>query len=440
MARTLRDSTLDSRTARLRLSISGKPYYRSLEKGLHLGYRRGKTAGRWVARYYVGDQTYRVETLGTADDFSDDADGIAVLNFAQAQEEARKRFHAVKRTAAGAEPLAGPYTVAACVEDYLKWMEAKRKTAKDSRYRAEAHIIPTLGAVECSKLTKKQIDAWLTGMVDLAPRLRTRPGKEQKYREVLDVEEARRQKSPDLLKAALEAKRRRQSTANRNLTVLKAALNAAWRDGKIATDAAWRPVEPFPEADAARVRWLSSSEVTRLLNACDGEFKHLVQGALLTGARYQELARATVGDFNPNTGKLFIPRSKSGRERHVVLSPDEGVPFFLSLVAGKEYDALIFPRADGQAWGAAHQIRPMKEACRRARIKNASFHTLRHTYASHSVMRMPLLLLATNLGHADTRMCERNYAHLSDNEATKAIRETSPRFGISPMPRLVAVA
>ena len=50
MARTVREAGLASRTARLRLSVANKPYWRALEQGLHLGYRRRATGGSWIAR------------------------------------------------------------------------------------------------------------------------------------------------------------------------------------------------------------------------------------------------------------------------------------------------------------------------------------------------------------------------------------------------------
>ena len=65
-------------------------------------------------------------------------------------------------------------------------------------------------------------------------------------------------------KADADAIRRRRSSANRTLTVLKAALNRAWREGKVRSDDAWRRVEPFEEADAARVRYLTVAEAKRL--------------------------------------------------------------------------------------------------------------------------------------------------------------------------------
>src|SRR5215471_17256853 len=68
MARKVRDKDLDSRTARAKLKVSGKPYYRSLDEGLHIGYRKGKTSGKWVVRYYLDDGKYAVETLDVVAD------------------------------------------------------------------------------------------------------------------------------------------------------------------------------------------------------------------------------------------------------------------------------------------------------------------------------------------------------------------------------------
>src|SRR5262249_60427134 len=39
-----------------------------------------------------------------------------------------------------------------------------------------------------------------------------------------------------------------------------------------------------------------------------------------------------------------------------------------SLAAGKPGDALLLTKADGSAWNASHQARPMAEACKRAKI------------------------------------------------------------------------
>jgi integrase len=235
----------------------------------------------------------------------------------------------------------------------------------------------------------------------------------------------------ELDKTDHEAIRRRRASANRTLTVLKAALNRAWREGKIASDDPWRRVEPFEEADAARVRYLTVAEAIRLLNACEPGFRRLAQAALATGARYGELIALRVSDFNPDSGTIHVRTSKSGKGRHIVLN-EEGTALFRSLTVGKSGDALLLMRADGLPWKPAHQARPMAEACKQAKIAPpASFHVLRHTWASLAVMNgAPLMVVARNLGHADTRMVERHYGHLAPSYISDAIRATAPKFGI----------
>ena len=69
MARRVKDRNLDSRDARRKLKASGKPYWRAIGRGLHVGYRKGKTGGVWVIRRYLGKQAYQLETIAEADDF-----------------------------------------------------------------------------------------------------------------------------------------------------------------------------------------------------------------------------------------------------------------------------------------------------------------------------------------------------------------------------------
>ena len=44
---------------------------------------------------------------------------------------------------------------------------------------------------------------------------------------------------------------------------------------------------------------------------------------------------------------------------------------------------------------------------------------------------MPLMIVARNLGHRDTRMCELHYAHLPPGHVRDAIREGAPKFGFA---------
>ena len=440
MARTIRDASLQSRESRGRLRPQGKPHYRLIEGGLHLGYRkprgrRGKPAGAgaWVVRRYIGDEKYATHTIGAADDFSD-ANGETILSFAQAQQKAREQIKA------------GPLTVQAAIEDYLAYLEAEGKPITDPRARARAFICPKLfdtsakdpklGDMKVDDLSPDQFREWLTGLTKQPPRLRTKSGEKQKYREAANDD---------------EAKRRRRATANRTRQILFTALERAWQHGKC-TSTAWRKVKPFKNVDAARPRYLTVAEAKRLLNAMDPEYRPLVQAALQSGARYGELARLTVTDFQiveqkrPTGGRtsvamIYIAKSKSGKKRDIILT-EEAAAFFKELTAGRAGNELMLRHSNGEPFGASHQIRPIAEACDRAKIKpRISFHGLRHTWASHAVMNgVPLMVVAKNLGHSDTRMAEKHYAHLASSYIADVIQESAPRFGFKPDKKIAVLS
>jgi integrase len=417
VSRTVKDARLESRTARDKLAVSGQPYYRAIDHGVHLGYRKGKAAGRWVMRWYKGDGTYGVETIGTADDAAE-ADGVVVLSFKDAQARARERHVALARAARGLPAkAAGPFTVKDAIEQYLAHLDGhKRRAAKDSRWRAEALIVPDLGAIACADLTSKQLRAWLDAMPKAPPRLRSKKGGAQQYRKMREDDE--------------EQVRARRATANRTWAMLRAALNHAWREGNIASDDAWRRIKPFEGAAAARLRYLTLDECRRLINAVQGGFRDLVRAALATGCRFGELAALQVEDFSADAGTVHIRISKTGKPRHVVLT-EEGVALFRGLAAGRAGPEPMLRRDDGSPWYRSSQVLPMAEARLRARLDpGISFHSMRHSYASLSVMAgAPLMVIAQNLGHNDTRMVEKHYGHLAASYVADAIRAAAPRFG-----------
>jgi integrase len=86
----------------------------------------------------------------------------------------------------------------------------------------------------------------------------------------------------------------------------------------------------------------------------------------------------------------------------------------------------------------SEQSRPMREAREHARITPAvGFHALRHIWASLAAMaRVPLLVVAKNLGHKDTRMVD-HYGHLAPSFITEAIRAGAPVYGIEASKQVV---
>jgi integrase len=280
------------------------------------------------------------------------------------------------------------------------------------RAAARSRISPAIGDVELPKLTTKRIRDWHTDLAT-APKL-VRSG-----RIVKKVRKAHPVDTKDV-----DAVRARRATANRTLAVLKAALNHAFHDGRITTDEAWRKVKPFRAADAPVIHFLSEDECRRIVDATKGQFRDLVRGALVTGCRYGELIRMRVADFNASAGKVTVRLSKSGKPRHVVLA-DEGRALFEQVTAGRALQDLIFRRDDDGPWGPSHQQRPLAEASGIARLDPpATFHILRHTYASSLAMKgVPMGVIAAQLGYSDTRMTEKHYyAHLSPNYVAETVR------------------
>lgn len=422
MARTVRSSTLDTREARRRLSGRKKPYYVLLDQGQHLGYYKGARGGTWSARCFIGNGQYKEGRIGIADDKAD-ADGVAVHSFSQAQKAARQWCSDQIRIREGLEPVAdGPCTVRDASTDYLSWYGqgggkygGKAKGATENAI--DVHILPELGDIEVSKLTKKKIREWHRSLATTPPRVRTRMGESQQYRE-FDEDDP-------------EAIRRRRSTANRVLSVLKAALNHAVEEDKTLGDAGWSSVKPFRQVDAPKIRYLSDDECRRLVNACPSGLRQIVVAALLTGARYGELIGLRCNDFEQDSGMLRIARSKSGKPRDIALT-DEGRRFFETAVVGKLGSALVLTRADSTGWKRAQQTRPIKDACKAASIDPpASFHILRHTYASRLARKnVPMKVIADQLGHSDTRMVEKHYAHLSENYVSNTVRAAFTDMGI----------
>jgi len=431
VARTKRSAKLDTRTARLKLS-AGKGHQEPLAPGHYLIYRRSRKggAGSWMARW-AHDGRFVQAKLGLADDFMD-ADGIAFFTYTEAQEKARAWFKLRAQEALAIESgevvHRGSYTVADAIQDYL--VDAERRGIKGlliTKQTARAHILPVLGDLEVSRLTKKRLETWHAGLASQPRRKGGRGGK-----------------IVHLPPPTTEDERRaRKDSANRILTVLKAALNLALANGRAQEPAPWRKVKPFREVARSRVRFLDASEQKALMAACEEPFRSMVRAAIYTGCRYSEITRLRVKDFNPESGTLFIDRGKTMKARHIYLT-DEAVGWFKELAAERKPNDVLLSRgtpirrkvrADqpSDGWRSYDQKQFMAKACQDGGIEPVGFHELRHTYASHLVNRgVPLAYVAAQLGHADTRMVMRYYGHLAPSAMAEAIRRAAPRLTEGP--------
>ena len=131
---------------------------------------------------------------------------------------------------------------------------------------------------------------------------------------------------------------------------------------------------------------------------------------------------------SPTTGQLRIRATrwkdredtpKGGRERIVPLSRDA----LSALKAHRHLRTYVFDHKDGRPFSHSEVKSVVPRACRAAGLgKRLTTHGLRHTFASHLVMRGTALLVVKELlGHADLSMVLR-YAHLAPNITREAIQ------------------
>jgi integrase len=391
MARTAKYVKLDSKTARLKLPPRKEPYYTQIETGLCLGYaRREAGPGAWVRRELVAG-TYRYATLGAADDLGA-ADSRDMLTFDQAR----------KAAGAAVVPTGAKVSVARALDAYLAAHAAKSTHGKETKQRADKWIRPPLGAVRVDRITKAQLELWLAGMV----------------RE--DTED-----EPD-------ARRKSQDSANRVLTILKAALNHAFVDDAngIPSDTAWRRVKAFRAVGGAREDHFDATQVRTLIAKAatfDKPFATLLEVGYLTGARMGELAALDVRDLDAGRHTLHIRTGKTGAR--VVTLTNEAARF-LSRVAGKRAPIVpLLPRADGDRWGKSEHSRPFKRAAALAELPaTASFYALRHSHISRAIEGgMSLSLVAENCG-TSLLMIQKNYAKVLASTRRDSIEQTGPKL------------
>lgn len=451
MGRTKRSAQLDSRNKRLDLPL-GERKTETLGEGRYLLYKRplNGAAGNWLARWYdTTTKEFRQKMIGVADDYLD-ADGIKVLTYGQAQKAAEVPFlewtQAALVRAGGEVPLTGPFTLDDAWAAYIADAEVRGVhgiVIMCSSYDAHVRNFvfkdkdgagPRLGGFDVAKLPTAKLREWHSA---LSQQGRIVTGKWK-----VKPSEVRHGPAPK----TEEEKRARKSTANRVLTNLKSALIFVQQTKGIGRGTNWEEAKPFQNVEAARLRFLTVDEQTRLVNACEPEFRSLVRGALYTGARYGELTKVQVRDFNPDNGTLFIQfgKGKYGyKARHIDLTA-EGVAWFTSHTAGRRGTELMFQRtavaragrkeslAGFDGWAQYDEDSAMRKAYKAAKIDKVTFHELRHTYASGLVNKgVPLAFVAKQLGHSDTRMVEKHYGHLCPSAKADSIRLLAPVLGIS---------
>ena len=137
MARRPRAASIETRTARLKLPVRGKPYaFVSISPGVSLAYRRNRKAGVWVVRVADGRGGAWNKNVAYADD-REDSNGDTIVSFFEAVDKAR----ALAR--GGDVEGSRPATVSEALDDYARDLAARDGAFANAR-NARRWLTPVL--------------------------------------------------------------------------------------------------------------------------------------------------------------------------------------------------------------------------------------------------------------------------------------------------------
>lgn len=441
MARTTRETAIHSRTARGNLAPRTEPYYRSLQRGLALGYRRGKYGGSWLARMHDPVRAaYSEIKIGPADD--DSGHTVEGLTYDEATHRAREIFaEEVARRTSGVRPSAKRTTMTDVLDRYIEGYtsgvarrgERPGRDLKNLNSILNVHIRPALGHLRLDQINSDLLEKFKAGLARSPKLSRTGMPATSGRKDIRKQSNDPGRDQEDDQEAEEERLRKRKARTNRVLTPLRAALNYAVKQKLIASDSAWKhALKPFSDVDGITVRYLTLGECQKLQNHCEEDFRGIVTGALFTGGRYGSLRmlRANDVDFESRTAVFRV--TKSGKRQSVKLTI-QACKFLRDQTEGKSRTDYVFVKNSGKRWRPSDQARRIADACARAAIRPPiTFHELRDTFASHLVMGgVPILTVSQLLGHADVRVTQKHYAHLAPDYLQRAVDESLPDFSLN---------
>jgi integrase len=394
MAPRVRSTKLENRSARLRLARRKKPYSVPIMRGVHLLYRRNKTAGPFMVRVCRDGEDW-TEPLGVADDH-DEADGKNILTYSQAQDLARERARVGKPT--------NDLSIKARVEHYMSDLQSRGRDVRNAS-RVLSHLTGT-------KLANKLLTA--SSLSD-------------------DLSEFRDH---------LAAKGLKPATIDRTNRVFKAALNLTAENDERITRRPWKTALKAIATEEAGARNVILDDADRrtLRGAAyrdSDEFGLLIDVLDETGARPSQVVRLTgddvQGDFvDRRSGKrqprLMMPVSRKGSGKKRARSiPVPITPELADRLKGRS--GVLLKRASGKSWGKANLAYYFAHVMKDVMFNNpakVTMYALRHTSIVRQLLANVPVRVVAALHDTSVVMIEHNYSKYIADHADELARATLP--------------
>ncbi|MBT9605456.1 site-specific integrase [Microbacterium sp.] len=253
----------------------------------------------------------------------------------------------------------------------------------------------------------------------------------------------------------MKAAGKADSTRRNCYTALRKALDDAVTEGLLGLNPVHRIRQPGVSREEAR--FLTTSEVTRLLQAAEGHRYRVVLVFILgTGLRRGEAlalkwsdvdlekAQAKLrGSLIRREGRLVVSGVKTKASRRTVaLSPTivdllrrhRAHQASERLQAGRRWrdGDFVFATSDGAPVEPQNVLRTVREAARKAGLGHVTVHALRHTYATAALLNgVALKVVSANLGHASIQITADTYGHVTDDAARDGAAKVAEALGLN---------
>jgi len=370
------------------LKAQREPHWQRLRTGAFLGFRPSQRGGpgTWIARSYDADAgKYKMRSLG---DF-----GTLPGNeqFAAAKKEA-EAFADQVESGGIANCHVKIVTVKDACADY-----ARTHANEADRLKRNVYSDP-IAHVRLDKLRKHHIEAW-RARIEAVPALVSRRKEGEKV-----------------------TRARAQSTVNRDLVPLRAALSKHLAHGTPNTPAAWQEaLRPIKNADRQRTLYLDIDERRRLLERIDAEALSFVKAIAMMPLRPGAMSGLSAGDFDKRTRELTIGKDKTGKPRRIAV-PVTLAAFLAEQTKNKSPADPMFMRGNGKRWTKNDWNDPIRQAAIGAGLSRAvTAYVFRHSVLTDLVDGGLPILTVAQLSDTSVEMIERHYGHLNKSAAEQAL-------------------
>ena len=386
MARRIRSSSLETRTAKLKLAVRGKPYWQRINEGLSIGYRRNATgSGSWSLRAADGRGSNWIKVIAPADDYEGTA---GALSFWEAQRRAVELHHG------GADDHG---KLASVVEAIAAWRRDLVARGGDPANATGLlfHLPPSLGSKPVATLNARELRHWRDGLLakGLAP-----------------------------------------ASVTRLCKSLAAALSlCAAHDSRVANRDAWRVgLRSLPDSTTtSRSVVLPDNTIPAIVAAAYAISPALglkIEVLATTGCRSSQARRLTVGDVQKN--RLQMPSSKKGKgkkrvERRAIPIPEALALKLKAAGKGRPPEAPLLLKDNGEPWGKTLLRDPFREIAKRVGLDpdKVTPYALRHSWiASRLVRGLPIKLIA-DAADTSPAMIQQTYGkHIPSDHTDEMLR------------------